>query len=267
MTKKTAKKDKQAENKGLVLLFKILKSIKKLSLILIFLVYLIMGLAGAWSWVNITQSRQIPLSELYSEIEAKQTMGDIKGALALLKFRSISENDGIIEMLLPHVSTLEPMFLFDLSQRYVIQGELDEALFWTMAGRFRLRYDALRCGHANAKRVSQQLAMLSVNLEVDDYLRSHPEKLKTTLQRVLDWDMEHPDIAPPNFFCDLLDTMRMSNRKVGPISSKRWDSMRETLHIVTQRFIDKKTPITSSDIPNINVDIDVPISKDETSNP
>ena len=149
-----------------------------------------------------------------------------------LRARPLQETDKLVEMITPESAILNPGIFFEMSRRELELGRTEEALFWLQLGRYRMKFDVMRCnaGPSGAKTFSKLLDLLPTPEEIDTLLAKHPELLKKAIQRVLDFDAKYPAHNSPNEICKI-------NRTYVPVDEKSWERFRLLLRKHTEDFI------------------------------
>lgn len=198
--------------------------------------YICVGIAFTLGWANTLWQRHYPLASLYERIDAARQNNDLKGAIAIMAARPQSENQALLDALLPHAAEFEPGFFFEFSRRYVALDNPPEAIFWAQLGRLRLRYDFLRCNNMMSRELSDKFVPFFVPRAVDAYLDTYPEELLPALKRVIEWDEKNPPPRAMLFDCDLLK--RMAPTTAGePLTEESWETLRMALRETARRFI------------------------------
>ncbi|MBU6474345.1 MAG: hypothetical protein KGQ70_00130, partial [Alphaproteobacteria bacterium] len=139
-------------------------------------------------------------------------------------------------LLAPKSGALDaPVFLV-IFRRELVLGRPKEALFWLQLGRFRLRYDLLRCGGTPGDaRNFDALLSAAPSPQIDAFLRAHPAEMKGSLRRVLAFDAQYPAANDPARFC------KIAVPGGTPASRDEWPLYRAALRRQTEEFIARKT--------------------------
>lgn len=204
----------------------------KLLIFAVFIIYVFIGTSATEELYTRTMYRAQDISTIPQAIdEAEQNGGDRSAVTALLKARPLAETDKLVEIITPKSPPLESSVFFDISQREFHLNRPEEALFWMQLGRYRLRYDILRCGaEADSVKAFDKLLNAVPSTNVDDLLRAHPELLKKSLQRVLDFDAKYPAHDNPARVCKIL-TPEL------PADEINWEGYRQMLRKHTEDFL------------------------------
>ena len=148
-----------------------------------------------------------------------------------LKSRPLAETDKLVEMISPKSAKLGPGIFFEISRRQMKLGRIKEALFWMELGRYRLRYDIIRCnaGEEGTQDLEKMMELMHTQTPVDTLLEQHPEMLKTAVQRVLDFDGKYPADDDPNPICKAISPKP-------PVNEADWSFFRSSLRRQTEKF-------------------------------
>ncbi len=202
---------------------------------LLLLVYVIMGASAAFTFFQLTLNRIQDIKELPYIIQSAVLNNRLEKVEAWVRLRPASETDALIEAITPAAGDLGPKVFLDLSQRELQRGRKEEALFWAQYARFRYRFDVLRCGIAQANDVIGGLMEDFSPPEIDVLLRQQPELVKKSVQRVLDFDSQHPAQNKPDLTCTA--SSRMTQVDAQPVSSDQWDAVRNFMRRTTEIFL------------------------------
>ncbi len=163
------------------------------------------------------------------ESVAEDNLGRIT---AWVKLRPESETEEIINILTPESGSLEASVFFELSRRRLLQEKMEEALFWSQLGRYRLRYDVLRCGAGSSVEKIGKLLNFFAAPAIDDFLAQDPGHLSKSLHQVLDFDKKYPARNSPALLCKAIS--RMERDGATPVPPDEWGRVRDTLRDVTK---------------------------------
>jgi len=242
VSKKTKKQknNKAKETKRRPLLFYFGRFILKTLVILLFLTYLIFCSTAAWHWSKIKYYQTVPLEHLALAVKQNRDKGDLPVAIGLVKSRWPSQSQEVLDIMIPHAPELDPAFYFEFSRRYSILGNIEEAVFWAMLGRFRMRYDILRCENDETSDLEKTLSDFLIPESVSDYLEDNPDQIKPILQSVLDWDEKNPPQNKPDSFCR---ERKGFNREAShyPLEKGDWETRYKVLRITTEAFINDES--------------------------
>jgi len=170
--------------------------------VVVLLGYVFIGMAATNALYKRNMYRGQDMSSLYADIDDVAQGGDSKIVTAWLIARPLAETDKLVEIITPKSAALEPAVFFEISRRQLALGRPEEALFWLQLGRYRLVYDIIRCGaEPDAIAIFDPVFKRMHVQATDDLLQAHPELLKKTVQRVLDFDAKYPAHDNPLGIC------------------------------------------------------------------
>ena len=164
-------------------------------------------------------------------------------------------NDQMMEALEPLTPRLHAHFFFAMGNRYAAGDDMEAANFWTFLGRYRLRYDALRCDYMAGDVVSDKyVSFYSLPPLRDQLLQMGDAERRELLTEVLAWDAENPAANDPRYFCEFIeDTERQRN--IGIIPKSQWDTIRLFMRAAAQKYIDELNNEDLTDLEKL-LDID-----------
>lgn len=195
---------------------------------LAFIGYVIVAAPQAWTWAKMTLIRSLEFSRLDGVLRNGVATGDMDGAMAWVELRPLSENAALRKALEPYYSDVPTRLFFLLRSRYKRENDKDEAAFWEMVARYRLRYDVLRCGAPDS--INTMNGLLSLMLRGEE--EKTPKMTKDLIRRTLDFDAAHPARNDPSGVCKQVDRITRSNGGVVP--QENWAGIRHTLRVITE---------------------------------
>lgn len=199
---------------------------------LFFLSYLFAAAPMAWTWSWAVYYKNQPPSALGPLLEESIVAPNQSELLTWVKLRPPEERAVIMEKLEPHTALLDPFLFLTYSQWSVEVLEAEDIVFWHMYARYRLRYDALRCGAPDSVMNMKGLLQLMPHGYIDAILERWPHLLKPALQRVLDYDAKFPAANNPSRICEVIYNIEGRNYKMVP--EKYWAAIRHTLRAQTE---------------------------------
>jgi hypothetical protein len=203
----------------------------RLAVVLAMLAYVSLGTLAAAALYKKHTYRGQDLEALNAVITNAAEEGHMLTVTTWVNSRPLEETDKLIAALVPKSALLEPGTFFELFRRELRRGNTEEALFWLQLGKYRLRFDAMRC--KNAEEAAAKFDILVNRLpskEIDAFLKDNPGALKKSLQRVLDFDEKYRAADDPAMIC----------RAVGPgapADTEDWGAIRSALREQTEEFI------------------------------
>ncbi|MBW7911937.1 MAG: hypothetical protein H3C49_11805 [Alphaproteobacteria bacterium] len=212
--------------------FKTGKFILRIVAVLFFLTYLLIAFPQALSWGWQSYHRQQPLAALEKYIDGARK-GDQKTLLKWIQLRPESERPEIIEKLTPYSGGLTPLFFLTFARWEGQADNIDKAIFWNFLARYRLRYDALRCGAPNAiENMDGLVALLPDGLVVPTVAKYDKKMLIDYLGRVLAFDAEYPANNNPANLCVFINNLEGKSFML--VDPKDWNALRHSLRRVTE---------------------------------
>ena len=218
--------------------FKLLKWLGKAFLYIIFIAYLMAALPSVWNWAKLKyygddfsmRSLDQAVSKL---IENNQTMT----LLELLNAYPPTDSKKIKNVLEPYTPKLDARTFLSLSNKHYLNGDTEQAIFWYIYGRFRLRYDAVRCDYIVSEEVADDYAVLWTNFDLfSKTLNFTPEDYKPHIQKALDWDEKYPPENSPRYFCDFIEKYHNVN-SVEILTDEDWEDRRKIMRFLSNEFI------------------------------
>jgi hypothetical protein len=159
--------------------------------------------------------------------------GDAAHVEGWIKARPLAETDKLIEIVSPKSAVLGPNVFFEFSRRELQLQKPEEAFFWMQLGRFRFLFDLIRCGaDPDSTKVFDPVFSRMHAEQTDSLLRAHPEVLKKTAQRVLDFDAKYPAHDNPALICKPVS----ANFQL-PTEELNWEGYRQLLRKHTAAFL------------------------------
>jgi hypothetical protein len=200
--------------------------------VLFFIGYVFTAAPMAWTWSWSAHYKSEPLSALDGRIEKALSSPNQSELLAWVNLRDKIEREIIREKLEPHTGYLDP-FLFLFYSRWAVEDlQAEEIIFWHMYARYRLRYDALRCGAPDSVINMRGLLQLMPTGYIDAILERWPHLLKPAIQRVLDYDAEYPAANNPARICEVIYNIEGYTYRTA--DRKHWAAIRHTLRKQTE---------------------------------
>lgn len=184
--------------------FRAMRNVSRVIAYLFLLAYL--GLAGSltWTWIQHKWVRSQPI-ERAIEVAQESLYSSPQDAEKLRKWlamRPYSEGEKLIKMMEPFAGRMSGMTFLVYSGWLVHENKMDDATFWRQYARFRIRYDAVRCGSYDAVDLLNEILGDVPQPAIQQYMAQHPNDLPKMLLRVLEYDKNHPAENNPAQFCE-----------------------------------------------------------------
>ncbi len=190
-----------------------------------------------WSWFATKWVRLTPVSEV-GEVAKKHllAMPPTPEELRIwLSNRPESEGEQVMKALEPWVPKMSGMTFLLYARWEDYAGKPEEALFWRQYARFRIRFDALRCGSYDAIGMMADILKFVPPAPPDELVLETPANLPKVLRRILQYDSEHPAENNPQEFCRALTSAQefRDKMKVTMEPPSGWEGIRRTLRGIT----------------------------------
>lgn len=208
--------------------FRILWWMLRAAGVMAFLGYLVVSLAGTFTWAQIMSTRAQAFSR-GAEIAAEQ------GAAAAERwifYRPGDESQKIIETFAPLSGPMSPAVFLNFSDRAFHMGDMDRAKFWNMMARFRLRYDLMRCGMPEAVEKAEKFLRAFAVAGGGGVAEIAEDEQARYAREVLDFDAKYPAENDPEVFCGLMRQTGAAGLAAMP--REKWEAVRLSLRRVTE---------------------------------
>jgi hypothetical protein len=216
---------------------KFLKQILNIFLFSALACYVFAGVSSSISLYKIEMNRKQGISALSAVIKKSVDENRLNDVTGWMRLRPLGETATLTGIITPESGLLGPGVFFEISRRQVQLGHVEEALFWSQLGRYRLRFDALRCGAPNATTALDKFMPLFASPKVQDLLEQHPELIAKSIRRVMDFDAKYPARNSPSAVCYLIG--KITKNDAPEVSSEKWEDIRKTLRSVTDVSLKK----------------------------
>lgn len=209
--------------------------IMRIMAVLFFISYLIFASGSSWVWIKMKWVRHQPVEQVTERAEAYIKAGKGEKVLEWVSLRHPSDRPVIMEKLAPLVSELDSALFLNYSQWTARAGDMDQAIFWTQYARYRLRFDALRCGIDSSVNDMTGLLELASIKGVRETIDKNPDIVGKSLQQVMDFDAKQPAANDPKSLCKKLADLNQTTARVMP--RENWAETRHMLRLVTEKAI------------------------------
>lgn len=198
-----------------------------------FIAYLSFLTPSAVTWIETKWVRNMRVEELPEK--ADYYLNKVYKPEKLYKIvsrRPGSDIEKTIETLMPYTARMSSFTFLFYSSRLDQIGKTDESLFWWQFGRYRARFDALRCGSPKAVDNVGTVLGLVPHPEFPDDEDMDKFTVEKSLKRVLALDAKYPADNLPEDLCDPLRAME--GGKWLTVPPPRWADIRYTLRYMTE---------------------------------
>lgn len=200
--------------------------------------YVIIGIGGMSNIVKREINKTQDVSHLKEVIDDAIFNNELEDISKWVMYRPISETSQIIEIVKPYNSDVSAMLFFKISAMLLEQGKKDEALFWHLLAKYRLRYDMLRCGAQEAIDKFEEFVAKFQSEQVVEMLDVSASKTKETIAKVLEFDAKYPPENTIDYACSI--TTALEEGKSEPIAEDNWKRVREMLRQSAEEFVKSK---------------------------
>lgn len=215
--------------------FRAAKMMLRVVAAIFFIGYVAISLPYGWSWGWQTYYRNQPPSQIDAYTAKYATnMKTQKRLLEWVQVRPVIEREEIFAKLEPYSATLNPLFFLTFSVWLAEAGDEEGALEWHFIARYRMRYDALRCGSPDSVENMERLMKHMLREDMHDKILSDPARMLRYLEKVLEFDAKYPAENSPNEVCDLIFQMPLERRGIVPVNERHWRAIRHTLRFRTE---------------------------------
>jgi hypothetical protein len=201
--------------------------------VMMFIFYLAAMVPNGWKWSHARWIQALPLSSLPDVANDYAQNRQPEKLAEWIALRPRSERQEIMDTLEPVTGKLPPA-VFSIFSRWKMEEMREtEAVFWWQYTRYRLHYDALRCGSPTAVDKMKDFLEIHQDEHVQAYIKRHPEKIPADIRRVLDMDARFPAENNPVPTCKhLRDRNEVVNFTPAPPSE--WKIIRHSLRMTTE---------------------------------
>lgn len=199
---------------------------------LFFISYLALAAPMTWSWGWSVYYKNQPASRIDAWIASALDNPNQSEFMAWLKLRPTHERNDIILRLEPYSSKLDPFFFLMFSQWKAEELNIEDTVFWHFYARFRLRFDALRCGAPDSVKVLDGLMALMPEKHITATVQRWPQLIPHSIGRVLEYDAKYPANNNPNRICSIVH--RIENDVFKTVNPQHWPQIRHTLRARTE---------------------------------
>lgn len=205
-----------------------LRFVLKLFGYILFIAYLIWAVPHAKTWADIKWVQRQPIEKLAEITPDYIHAGRPDKIYTWVKMRKAYEIDKIMETLEPYTAELSPLTFILYADRLAARGEISKAVFWHQFALYRMRFDALRCGHdEEAVGITAAMTKIYRNKKIMTAIESDSAQLPRTIRAVLDMDAKYPARNKPVMVCDIVRGLTGSIIQVMP--EQDWAFIRHML--------------------------------------
>jgi len=223
---------------------KVLSFCFKSIIVALFLAYFIFGLSALEIIIRKEINRTQNISEFENLVDKNIKLKHLDKIDEWIKYRSVGDTDKIAEVVTKRASDLSPQVFFRVSALKFKKGENDDALFWFNLGKYRLRYDMMRCGGRVSIDKIENFIRVIFELRIDDLYDQEGVILKKSLKRVVEFDKDYPPKNDIEEFCKMV--MALEGGEVDDIAEEEWPKIRDEMIKSAEIFVNEKTPASTA---------------------
>jgi hypothetical protein len=214
---------------------KIFRFILRAVLVIIMACYVMVGISSSMALYKLEMNKKEAIGNLSGVIKKAVDENRSNDVTLWVRLRTPAETEAITAIIMPESGMLGPDIFFELSRRQIQEGHMEQALFWSQLGRYRLRYDTLRCGGEDSKKIFDTILTLATSPKINDLLAQHPELVKKSIQQVMDFDAKYPAQNNPSFTCIIFD--KVTKSAAPPVPREQWAQIHKKLRDVTEQAL------------------------------
>lgn len=197
-----------------------------------FISYLSFAGPSAWGWGWATYYKSQSLSALDSMVQSTINRPDQSDLLIWVRMRPEHEHEQIIEKLTPYSGQLDPFIFMTFSKWTARAMNVEASLFWHFYARYRIRFDALRCGAPDSVKTVEGIMSFMPDKHIKFALQTSPDLLPLLLQQVLDHDAKYPAGNNPVRICSVVQ--KLEGKTFRTVNPEVWPRIRHNLRIATE---------------------------------
>lgn len=208
------------------------KVILRIAACLFFISYLALSAPLTWQWGWSAYYKSQPLSHLDTLIAEDLNEPDQSQFMAWVHLRPDHEHAEIQQKLEPHSGKLDPFFFLLFSQWAAQELDIEKTVFWHFYARYRVRFDALRCGAPDSVQTVDGIMSLMPEQHITLTVQHWPHLIPASIREVLDFDAKLPAANNPARICRIVYELEGRNFKITSVD--RWQQIRHTLRSRTE---------------------------------
>ncbi len=216
--------------------FRSLKFVFRMIAVLFFIAYLFGTFPSAWNWAKMKWVRFDDIAKVTEVAESALAKNNPGEVTEWVTFRHKLEREEIISLLEPYTDRLGAAIFFAYSSWSLEAGNEERAVFWRQFGRYRMHYDALRCGLGDGPKDIQGLLQLFPDKRIQALIEKNPGLVRQSIMQVLDYDARHPARNNPVDTCKLLLKINNLEEDV-TVDQREWQGIRHMLRIMTEESL------------------------------
>lgn len=227
---------------------RLLRGIFMFFVYLMLVVYVLAGIQSLRTWTQLRYyGGDFTTGDLVKAAEEMSASDNQVLLPQLLMKYPLDYNQDIEAAMLPLTPKLNSYYFFAMASRYHQAENMEEAFFWSMLARFRLRFDAVRCQDHDATVLSDQFVGLFTPDDLqEDIDNLTEEERKGFLKQVLEWDEQNPAYNSPRYFCKYITALKNTDT-AGVVKVSDWETMRKIMRAAATAYIEGYNTTPDSD--------------------
>jgi hypothetical protein len=201
----------------------------------LFILYLATTSTSALAWMQTYWTRQQPLATVSELLQESLAKNDPQILSLWIFRRPMADMPEIFAAIEPKAELISSLIFMRQAQYFMGNKQPGEALFWYLHARYRLRFDALRCGAPTGPETMNTVLNMLSPPDIEELVPAEGPDLAAELQRVLDYDAKMPAKNNPTDICEVLNRISRGNFVMVP--EEHWAGLRHTLRLATEESL------------------------------
>jgi hypothetical protein len=199
------------------------------------ILYLAATSTSALAWMQTHWARQQPLSTASALLQESLATKDPRGLSSWIFRRPLNDMPEIFAAIEAEAGSVSSLVFMRHAQYFMDSKQPDKALFWYLYARYRLRFDALRCGAPGGPETMNKVLNILSPAEIEALTPAEGPELAAVLQKVLDYDAHNPAVNNPEDTCEVVNKLIRGNFMVTPEDT--WPRTRHSLRLATEESL------------------------------
>ncbi len=205
---------------------------------MMFAAYLVFNVPGAWEWTQIKWIRAQDFGALTQVLKDAAAKNDFTVLEKWISYRPLAESADLISRTESYSASFPPLIFVSYSKRARWMKDPEQEKFWIMMARYRLHYDAMRCGAPNAQEIVGKLVNVVYALAGDTAPEIPEDEKISIMRKVLSFDAKYPAADNPADVCKQVNKMAQTDYPMQPQAA--WKDLHFKLRLQTDRGVDRE---------------------------
>jgi hypothetical protein len=201
---------------------------------LLVVIYLFFTARAAWTWTQAVWVRHQPLSAVTEVAQESIADNDLARLSGWVSYRPASDVSAMVALLEPYTAKMPSAVFMSYASKFMILGDSGQGVFWHQYARYRLQFDAMRCGAEDSMDIMKGIRQLWYSPKVDAALRADPALVEKSVRQVLDYDARFPAHNAPDDTCAVIQNISDRTKESEIAPEPYWASVRHALRISTE---------------------------------